>query len=222
MKFKVLVISALVAVSAILSSCAKEPWQRPAIDLGNLAGNSTIDIDMEGGSVDITLKATRDWRIDSIQAWTGFSKESGKASSEYETITVQAPENPGYNRYAHVIIKAGPLKEYLTFRQLGPDGEDDGIKDATIAEVISEVNKSQCYRLTGTISSFSSSYCSFDLTDASGKIYVFSVTTATKNKYGSVLKNGDTVTIEGYYDFYSAKSQHEIINATIVSHTPAN
>lgn len=222
MKLKTLVICALVALAAFSSSCAKSGWERPEISLGEIKGNSTIELDMEGDTVSITLKATRDWKIDSIQSWTAFSKSSGLATSGYEEIIVKAPENPGYNRYAHLVIKAGPIKEYLTLRQEGPEGEDDGIKNATVAEVIAEANKSQCYRIVGTVSRFSSTYCSFDITDETGSIYVFSVTAETKTAYSSILKNGDMVTIEGYYEFYEAKSQDEIINASIVSHTPAN
>ena len=32
------------------------------------------------------------------------------------------------------------------------------------------------FKLTGTVSKFNAQYCSFDLTDASGTIYVYSVT----------------------------------------------
>ncbi|MBQ3659302.1 MAG: BACON domain-containing protein, partial [Bacteroidales bacterium] len=72
-------------------------------------------------------------------------------------------------------------------------------------------------RLTGTVSRFNSEYCSFDLTDATGTIYVYSVAEASKAEWSSKIKNGGTVTIQGQYEFYSSKNQHEVINAIIES-----
>ena len=89
------------------------------------------------------------------------------------------------------------------------------VVDATVAEILANPSSDVVYRLTGTVSSFNSEYCSFDLTDATGKIYVYSVDSATKAEYASKLKDGDTVTIEGTYSYYESKQQHEIINAKI-------
>ncbi len=89
----------------------------------------------------------------------------------------------------------------------------------TVQEFINAADKTNYYELTGTVSSFSSTYCSFDLTDASGSIYVYSVLDASKSVWASKIKNGGTVTILGKYDYYSSKSQHEVVDAYIVSFT---
>lgn len=89
----------------------------------------------------------------------------------------------------------------------------------TVAEFIAAADKSNYYELTGTVSGFSSQYCSFDLTDATGKIYVYSVLDASKSEWTSKIANGGTITIYGKYDYYANKSQHEVVDAYIVSYT---
>ncbi len=89
----------------------------------------------------------------------------------------------------------------------------------TVEEFISLADTQNYYELTGTVSGFNATYCSFDLTDATGKIYVYSVLAASKAEWSSKIKNGGTVTIYGKYLFYSQKSQHEVVDAYIVSYT---
>ena len=89
----------------------------------------------------------------------------------------------------------------------------------TVAEFIAAADTQNYYELTGTVSGFNSQYCSFDLTDDSGKIYVYSVLPASKTEWSSKIANGGTITIYGKYEYYSAKSQHEVVDAHIVSYT---
>ena len=90
----------------------------------------------------------------------------------------------------------------------------------TVQEFIAAADDANYYELTGTVSGFNSTYCSFDLTDATGKIYVYSVLADSKSQWSSKIKNGGTVTIYGKYMFYEQKSQHEVVDAYIVSYTP--
>lgn len=89
----------------------------------------------------------------------------------------------------------------------------------TVAEFISAADTQNYYELTGTVSGFNATYCSFDLTDDSGKIYVYSVLDECKTEWSSKIKNGGTITIYGKYAYYEAKSQHEVVDAYIVSFT---
>ena len=89
----------------------------------------------------------------------------------------------------------------------------------TVAEFIAAADTQNYYELTGTVSGFNSQYCSFDLTDESGKIYVFSVLAASKSQWSSKIANGGTITIYGKYEYYAQKSQHEVVDAHIVSYT---
>ena len=87
----------------------------------------------------------------------------------------------------------------------------------TVAEFIAAADKTTYYKLKGTVSGFNATYCSFDLTDATGKIYVYNV--ANKSEWSSKVKNGGTVELAGLYDYYESKSQHEVVKAQILSFT---
>ena len=89
-----------------------------------------------------------------------------------------------------------------------------------MAEFIAAADNNNYYELTGTVSGFNPTYCSFDLTDETGKIYVYSVLPESKSEWVNTIKDGGTVTILGKYLFYESKSQHEVVDAYIVSFTP--
>lgn len=89
----------------------------------------------------------------------------------------------------------------------------------TVAEFISAADTQNYYELTGKVSGFNPTYCSFDLTDDTGKIYVYSVLDASKSEWSSKISNGGTITIYGKYLYYEQKSQHEVVDAYIVSFT---
>ena len=87
----------------------------------------------------------------------------------------------------------------------------------TVEEFIAAADTQNYYELTGTVSRFNATYCSFDLTDATGTIYVYSVLDASKAEWTSKISNGGTITIYGKYLYYEQKSQHEVVDAHIVS-----
>lgn len=123
-----------------------------------------------------------------------------------------------YNGTCETVGK-GAAYIYSLNGEIGDDSGPVQAVDATVTQVIEEQNTAVTYRLSGTVSRFNSQYCSFDLTDETGSIYVYSVTADTKEEYSTKLANGDTVTIEGEYQFYSKTSQHEIVNAKITAWT---
>ena len=100
----------------------------------------------------------------------------------------------------------------------GSKPESKGKK--TVADFIAAADNSNYYELTGSVSGFNRTYCSFDLTDETGKIYVYSVLSESKSEWVNTIKDGGTVTILGKYLFYESKSQHEVVDAYIVSFTP--
>ena len=88
----------------------------------------------------------------------------------------------------------------------------------TVADLIAKADETNYYKLTGTVSKFNASYCSFDLTDATGSIYVYSV--ANKTAWDGKIKNGATVTLAGKYKLYKkadGSTQNEIVDAQILS-----
>lgn len=101
-----------------------------------------------------------------------------------------------------------------------PDPGEDYTKaeSKTVAEFIAAANKSTYYKLKGTVSKFNPTYCSFDLTDETGTIYVYSV--ADKSAW-SAVKDGGIVEIAGLYDYFATSSKHEVVNAQFLSFTEA-
>lgn len=85
----------------------------------------------------------------------------------------------------------------------------------TVQAFIDKADKAHFYRLKGTVSRFNKEYCSFDLTDDSGKIYVYSVN--NKDEWVDKIKNGGTVELAGLYTYYEKNSQHEVVSAQILS-----
>lgn len=120
-----------------------------------------------------------------------------------------------------VATQAGTAIDFSTGVDLGTGGSDtpstdyDKAEAKTVAEFIAAANTSTYYKLSGKVSSFNPTYCSFDLTDDSGTIYVYSV--ANKDEWSSKISNGGTVTLAGLYAYYEAKSQHEVVKAQILS-----
>ena len=114
--------------------------------------------------------------------------------------------------------------------QLNGDGsgelvapESKGAK--TVVAFLAAADTENYYTLTGEVSSFDPSHCSFDLTDASGSIYVYSVLPQSKSTWASKIANGGTITIYGKYKYYDGngdetKAKHEVVDAYIVSYTP--
>ena len=105
----------------------------------------------------------------------------------------------------------------------GEGGEEPAAPESkgkkTVEEFIAAADKENYYELTGTVSNFNSKFCSFDLTDASGSIYVYSVLDASKTEWVDKIKDGGTVTLYGKYDYYEKSSKHEVVDAHIVIFT---
>jgi RPA family protein len=85
----------------------------------------------------------------------------------------------------------------------------------TVAEFLALKDKQTYYKLTGTVSNFNPTYCSFDLTDATGTIYVYSV--ANKSEWSGKISNEATVVLAGLYSFYEKDSKDEVVDAYILS-----
>lgn len=85
---------------------------------------------------------------------------------------------------------------------------------ATVQEFITTGSADTYYKLTGTVSGFNSQYCSFDLTDETGTIVVWTV--KNKEEWSSVIKNGGVVEVAGVYLYYN-NTKHEVVDAYILS-----
>ncbi len=118
----------------------------------------------------------------------------------------------------NIASEAGTAIDFSKGIEISTDsdsGDDDYTKaeQKTVAEFIAAANTSKYYRLKGKVSNFNSQYCSFDLTDGTGSIYVYSV--SNKSDWSSKIKNEGTVELAGKYKQYN--STDEVVNAYILS-----
>lgn len=93
--------------------------------------------------------------------------------------------------------------------------------ELTVAEFLAYANTEVAYQLTGVISNVTNrTKGNFDLTDATGTIFVYGVLNSTGGTDGAMdesgLRVGDTVTLEGKYKDYNGKP--EIISTILKNH----
>ena len=94
-----------------------------------------------------------------------------------------------------------------------PDPTPGEVKTVTVAEFnAAEVDQKTVYELTGTVSNIkNATYGNFDLTDATGTVYVYGLSTGkqtwgtkTDGSFASMgIGEGDKIKIRGYRDVYS-------------------
>ena len=94
----------------------------------------------------------------------------------------------------------------------------------TVADFLALKDTANEYELTGKITRVvNTTYGNFDLTDATGTIYVYGLLTpdgtAQKQWAAAGLRENDTITIKGIYSEYNGSAQ--IKNATYISHVAA-
>ncbi len=215
MKIKNLLCAAMAVLA--FASCEEQNLGPEKVEIKS---SNALEIPEAGGTVTLEFVATVDWELqgytDEVSSWLVASKLSGKASADVQKIDFTAESNEGANLVANLSIFGNVLmNKPFTVKSLGPKGDDSTI---TVQQFIEKADNSKPYRLAGTVSRFNSQYCSFDLEDATGKIYVYSV--SNKEEWSGKISNGGTVELEGTYEYYEQKSQHEVINAVILSFTP--
>ncbi|MCR5561631.1 MAG: hypothetical protein K6F58_07455 [Bacteroidales bacterium] len=122
--------------------------------------------------------------------------------------TVQVGSNPGPAYNGKLYSLNGSTEPLVTERDFS------NAPEKTVAEFIAAADKNNFYKLRGAVSGFNSTYCSFDLSDGTDTIYVYSV--ANADAWKSKIANKDTVVLAGAYDFYKSKNQHEVVSAWIM------
>ena len=143
-------------------------------------------------------------------------------------IYATAEPNEGAAREATITFSAEGYKsvEVIVKQDAGEDaGEDDGDGTITVADFLAKKDTATEYTLTGKITSVANTtYGNFDLTDATGTIYVYGLLTpegtAQKQWAAAGLKVGDIITVKGIYNVYNSSPQ--IKNAVYVSHQGIN
>ena len=146
-------------------------------------------------------------------------------------IYATAEPNEGAARSATITFSAEGYKsvEVTVNQEAGEnagedDGEDDGEDTITVADFLAKADTSTEYKLTGKITRVvNTTYGNFDITDATGTVYVYGLLTpdgtAQKQWAAAGLREGDIITIKGKYSLYNGSPQ--IKNAVYVSHVVA-
>ena len=124
MKFRSYFLSAAAAVLAF-TSCEElmEDLGTPEISISE----SEMTFEVAGGDKEMTVTATRDWKVETDADWVVVSPESGKASAEAQKVVVSVLENKGLDRTADLMFTIGLKKKYLTVNQSGPGGSADAL-----------------------------------------------------------------------------------------------
>lgn len=208
-----------VMLLAALTGC-QQKIEDPYI---SVVGETTINLNKDKTTLTVQITTNREWGVRLVGTttdWIVAEPARGSASDKPIDVKVTITENTGSNRTAAIEFYTGVATAMVTINQEGPNGTSDGVLSVTVQNFINRADKETYFRMTGKVSGFRADYCSFDLTDETGTIYVYSVTESSKAAWAGVIKNGGTVTIQGKYDFYASKSQHEVVDAIIESFTP--
>ena len=229
MKLKNLFLAVIAAGAAIIA-CNPEN----GLDSESFEVSATPEVTIEkiGGSYAFSVASSFDWNIRGVEDaadWLDVTVDGQsitsksdviKGSSQNHEVEISALANTGKDRSVTLTLFAD-IKHQVTVKVTQAGDLGDGVITTTVADLIANPSTEATYRLSGTVSGFNASYCSFDLKDETGTIYVYSMEAESKAKYQNVIKNGGTITITGQYEYYEAKSQHEIVKAVVEEYTPA-
>lgn len=175
----------------------------------------TIPFTAEGGEETFTVSKNFEAEVSVTCDNSLFTITPGENGS----YTVTAPKNETTKKITGTItVTAGEFTKTIAVTQEAVPVEAEAI---TIAEFIENADTNTEYKLTGVISNVANTtYGNFDLTDASGTIYVYGLYSPEgENKYWSTagVKAGDVITIQGTYELYN-NTTNEVVNAKYVSH----
>ena len=124
MKLRNLFLGVCSAV-AMLAACEPVEQNLGTPDISISVNEMAFDVD--GGDQDLTVTATRDWKVENDADWVVVSPSSGAASAEAQIVTVSVLPNEGLDRTADLVFTIGLKKKYLTVTQVGPGGSAEAL-----------------------------------------------------------------------------------------------
>ena len=124
MKIRNLMVGAVAAL-AVLVGCQPQEENLGTPDISIDKNEMTFEV--SGGEQQLTVNATRDWKVETDADWVVVSPESGAGSLEPQTVTVTALENAGMDRSADLKFTIGMKSKYLTVSQAGPGGSVEAL-----------------------------------------------------------------------------------------------
>lgn len=193
------------ALVAMLVGCQSE---EEAIYLGNFqVSSSYVSLNPNGGSTQVSVKATDNWSISNVPDWLTVSPTNGSAGES--TISFSADAAAG--RTATVTVSCGGNTQEINIIQ--------GIAEvakATCAEVIAGAD-SKTYLVTGTcVGIANTTYGNWYLDDGTGQIYIYgTVNAAGQYAWSSFgIEVGDEVTVQGPKTTYNGTV--ELVDVAVV------
>ena len=124
MKIRNLMVGAVAAL-AVLVGCQPQEENLGTPDISISANEMAFEV--EGGDKELTVNATRDWKVTTDADWVVVSPESGPGSLEDQKVTVSVLENTGMDRSADLKFTIGMKSKYLTVSQAGPGGSVEAL-----------------------------------------------------------------------------------------------
>ena len=124
MKLRNLFLGVCSAV-AVFAACEQAEQNLGTPDISISVNEMTFDVD--GGDQELTVTATRDWKVENDADWVVVSPSSGAASADPQSVTVSVLENTGLDRTADLVFTIGLKKKYLTVTQVGPGGSAEAL-----------------------------------------------------------------------------------------------
>lgn len=166
---------------------------------------------------DFSVKAEvkgADVKVDYDADWISY--KGAEKDGENVTLNFSATENAGMGRVAVMSISTTTAKGESSEVEFTVNQEGN-IATVSVADFLAaEESDSAVYELVGTIGGrINTTFGNFDLTDASGTVYVYGLT-ATELGYGANndksfaslgLKDGDLIKIRGYRSSHEGKPQ---------------
>lgn len=182
------------------------------------------------GTIDVVVK-----NISSVEVRTlveeGAQEESDWLVAEYDEdnscVTYSAEANESEeSRTAYIEVycldvDGNEVVAGVNVTQFAETEEPAGPQVMTVADFLKLKDQNTEYVLTGKITRVvNTTYGNFDITDATGTVYVYGLLTpdgASQKQWGAAgLKQGDVITVNGKYSEYNGDPQ--IKNAVYVSH----
>lgn len=152
---------------------------------------TTLTFDVSGGEKTVSLTATRDWTASVSGTGVTVRPESGSASNDPQTITINAEKNDGKTRTAVVTFSCGNnLEATVNVTVTGALGNQMAIED------IYKTTAGTVVETSGLVVGVSTR--SFIISDETGYLMVYRGDDATE----AGAKIGDEVTVEGPVALY--------------------
>ena len=176
---------------------------------------------------DITIRSTRDWKIDGAPEWMAVDPSNGTASSANQKVSITVMENDSFDRSAQLTLTNGLVKTRFTVKQAGTSGErpqGDGTLDKpfSVAEALDFTGKlaqgaesDKDIYISGIISAIKEQYTTnfgngtFYISDdgkAANQFYIYRALYLNNKNFASgdtEIKEGDKVIICGRVTNYN-------------------